>query len=131
MRVKQTSDCSVESHPRLCSFYPRHLGPAHRDSGKPGYASATRWPRTQSKHERAGASGGEEGRAWVGGRDGPGGKEGRAGEARREGPGAQVGWLGGQKGPYLHHAADDLGQHVQREPENVEERQRHEGLLSV
>lgn len=35
------------------------------------------------------------------------------------------------KGPYLHHAADDLGQHVQGEPENVEERERHEGLLGV
>lgn len=63
----------------------------------------TRWPRTQSKHERAGT-----GQARVG-----------------------VGGGGNEKGPYLHHAADDLGQHVQREPENVEERERHEGLLSV
>lgn len=57
MWAKQTATAahrSVDSHPRPCSFYPRRLGPAHRDSGKPGYASMTRWPRTQSKHERAG-----------------------------------------------------------------------------
>lgn len=43
-------------------------------------------------------------------------------------------WWGrewGREGSYLHHAADDLGQHVQREPENVEERERHKGPLSV
>ena len=32
---------------------------------------------------------------------------------------------------HLHHAADHHRQHVERETQDVEERQRHEGLLSV
>lgn len=49
--VEQTRDGSVDPHRRQCSFYPRRLGPAHRDSGKPGYASTTHWPGKQSKHQ--------------------------------------------------------------------------------
>lgn len=35
------------------------------------------------------------------------------------------------QGSHLHHAADDLGEHVEGEPENVEQRERHKGLLRI
>lgn len=38
---------------------------------------------------------------------------------------------GGAQEADLGHAADHLGEHVERKPEDVEERERHEGLLGV
>ena len=38
---------------------------------------------------------------------------------------------GGPRLTYLHHAADDHGQHVEGEAQDVEECQRHKGLLGV
>lgn len=32
---------------------------------------------------------------------------------------------------HLYDAADDLWKHVQREPQDVEQRQRHKGLLCI
>lgn len=32
---------------------------------------------------------------------------------------------------YLYDAADDLGKHVERKPEDVKERERHKGLLCI
>lgn len=36
-----------------------------------------------------------------------------------------------RKTSYLYYAADDLGQHVERKPEDVEERERHKGPLRI
>lgn len=87
---------------RLCFFCPLSLGPARRGSGNPGYASVTRWPERQEQKrnntqqellDKLGEEGGG-GRVWK----------------RKE-----------EREAYLHHAADDLGKHVERKSEDVEE----------
>ena len=36
-----------------------------------------------------------------------------------------------KKSSHLYEAADDLGKHVERKPEDVKERERHKGLLRI
>lgn len=95
----------------LCSFCRLNLDPAHHDSGNLGFASVRHWSeKTFKKHT---------GTQWN-----------LLNKHRQERKMKKI-KKRKKKSSHLHHAADNLGEHVERKPEDVEEWERHKGLLRV